>query len=124
MSFFRFALITSIFLWVKKRIDTIVIIALLAISFNFIDYFYSDLQKIYPKKQREELVDIYLAKSSIQLSILIVGTYLTIGLFTGDNKRTRQVKLNKDSRGKLIIETRSDYLVRKKIEEKHEQNYQ
>lgn len=122
----RYAISAVLLIWFKRHARKIILLLVLAILFMMLGYFFDELRQVYPRRHQEEIMLIYGIKLAIQLVILVIGLYLLIGLFTLDAKDLKDVEDQKmiamRSRQRLVIETRTDYLIKLRQEQKHEQN--
>lgn len=122
----KYAISAVLLIWFKRHARKIILLFVLAMLFMMLGYFFDELRQVYPRRHQEELMSIYGIKLAIQLVILLIGLYLLIGLFRLDAKDLKDIEDQKiiamRSRKPLVIETRTDYLIKLRQEQKHEQN--
>ncbi|MCI4411609.1 MAG: hypothetical protein JHC38_08025 [Thiotrichales bacterium] len=126
MTLLKYAISAVLLIWFKRHARKIILLFVLAMLFMMLGYFFDELRQVYPRRHQEELMSIYGIKLAIQLVILLIGLYLLIGLFRLDAKDLKDIEDQKiiamRSRKPLVIETRTDYLIKLRQEQKHEQN--
>jgi hypothetical protein len=126
MTLLKYAITAVLLIWFKRHARKIILLFVLAMLFMMLGYFFDELRQVYPRRHQEELMSIYGIKLAIQLVILLIGLYLLIGLFRLDAKDLKDIEDQKiiamRSRKPLVIETRTDYLIKLRQEQKHEQN--
>lgn len=70
---------------------------------------------------------LYAVKLLMQALIVLVGVYLVMGLFKSQNPAdslspTSPPKQDVERQPPLVVQTRAEYLIQQKKEQKHEQN--
>jgi hypothetical protein len=124
---FKYALTASLLLWIKRRSRRIGWLMLLVLMFFLIGGVFNEVREVYPRKLNEELMTLYGVKLLMQALIVVVGVYLVMGLFKSQNPAeslspTSPPKQDVEPQLPLVVQTRAEYLIQQKKEQKHEQN--
>jgi hypothetical protein len=126
MTLLKYAITAAMLIWFKRRVKRIITLLVLVTIFYSLGYFFDELRDVYPRRHQEDLMSIYGVKLFIQLFIMMISLYLFIGLFRLDAIEINEIEDQKmnaiRNRKTLVIETRTEYLIKQKQEQKHEQN--
>jgi hypothetical protein len=123
----KYALTASLLIWIKRRSRRIGWLMLLLLAFFLIGSVFNELREVYPRKLNEELMTLYAVKLLMQALIVLVGVYLVMGLFKSQNPThslspKSTAKQDVEPPPPLVVQTRAEYLIQQKKEQKHEQN--